>query len=138
MRINHGGTENTEARLILEEKLSEAVIGAAIEVHRVLGPGLLESAYQRCLEYELELRQIPFQRQVDLPVSYKGICLDCGYKMDLVVDGKIVLELKAVETLNDLHEAQLMTYLRLSRIRVGLLLNFNSVVMRNGMVRRVL
>ena len=138
MRINHGGTENTEARLILEEKLSEAVIGAAIEVHRVLGPGLLESAYQRCLEYELELRRIRFQRQVDLPVSYKGICLDCGYKMDLVVDGKIVLELKAVETLNDLHEAQLMTYLRLSRIRVGLLLNFNSVVMRNGMVRRVL
>ena len=124
--------------MILEEKLSEAVIGAAIEVHRVLGPGLLESAYQRCMEHELELRGIPFRRQVGLPVTYKSVRLDCGYIMDLVIDGRIVVELKAVETLNDLHEAQLMTYLRLSRIRVGLLLNFNSVVMRNGMVRRVL
>jgi GxxExxY protein len=144
MRINHGGTEDTEnsedkeAHLIIEERLSEAVIGAAIEVHRILGPGLLESAYQRCLEYELELRGIPFQRQVDLPIVNKGVELDCGYKMDLVVEGKLVLELKAVEKLTDLHEAQLLTYLRLSSVRVGLLLNFNSVLLRDGIVRRVL
>ena len=124
--------------MILEHELSEAVIGAAIEVHRRLGPGLLESAYQRCLEYELELRGIPFRRQVDLPIEYKGVLLDCGYKMDLVIDGRIVIELKAVETVTDLHEAQLLTYLRLSNIRVGLLINFNSVMLRNGIVRRVL
>ena len=127
-----------EARLILEHELSEAVIGAAIEVHRRLGPGLLESAYQRCLEYELELRGIPFTRQVDLPIECKGVLLDCGYKMDLVIGGRIVVELKAVESLTDLHEAQLLTYLRLSGIRVSLLINFNSVMLRNGIVRRVL
>jgi len=123
---------------MLEHELSEAVIGAAIEVHRRLGPGLLESAYQRCLEYELELRGIPFTRQVDLPIECKGVLLDCGYKMDLVIGGKIVVELKAVESLTDLHEAQLLTYLRLSGIRVSLLINFNSVMLRNGIVRRVL
>jgi GxxExxY protein len=124
--------------LILEEQLSQAVIGAVIEVHRILGPGLLESAYQRCLEHELELRRIPFRRQVELPVNYKGVQLDCGYIMDLVIDGKIVLELKAVEALNEVHEAQLMTYLRLSGIKIGFLLNFNSVVIRNAMIRRVM
>jgi GxxExxY protein len=124
--------------VILEEQLSEAVIGAAIEVHRRLGPGLLESAYQCCLEYELTLRGIPFSRQVGLPVTYKGISLDCGYIMDLVIDGRIVLELKAVETVTELHQAQLLTYLRLSGIRVGLLINFNSVLLRDGIVRRVL
>jgi GxxExxY protein len=124
--------------MILEEQLSEAVIGAAIEVHRRPGPGLLESAYQRCLEYELQLLGIPFTRQVDLPINYKGILLDCGYKMDLVIDGRIVIELKAGETVSDLHEAQLLTYLRLSGIRVGLLINFNTQLLRDGNVRRVI
>ena len=124
--------------MILEEQPSEMVIGCAIEVHRMLGPGLLESAYRRCLQYELKLRGIPFRSEVELPVIYKGMRLDCGYRMDLVIDDKIVMELKAVESLTKLHEAQLMTYLRLNGIKVGLLMNFNSPILRNAMVRRVL
>jgi GxxExxY protein len=115
-----------------------AVIAAAIEVHRALGPGLLESAYMRCLEHELTLRGIPFRREVSLPVVFKGVQLDCGYRMDFVVDEKIVVEIKAVEALAPIHEAQLLTYLRLSGMRVGLLINFNSAVLKNGIVRRVL
>ena len=124
--------------MILHAELSEAVIGAAIEVHRALGPGLLESPYCRCLEHELKLRAIPFEKEVDLPVVYKGVRLDCGYRMDFVIDRKIVLELKSVEALLSIHEAQLLTYLRLSGIRVGLLMNFNCAVLRNSIVRRVL
>jgi GxxExxY protein len=104
----------------------------------MLGPGLLESAYRRCLEYELKLRGIPFRSEVELPVIYKGMRLDCGYRMDLVIEEKTIVELKAVESLTKLHEAQLMTYLRLSGIRVGLLMNFNSPVLRNAFIRRVL
>jgi GxxExxY protein len=124
--------------LILYEDLSDEVISAAIEVHRALGPGLLESAYCQCLRHELELRAIPFRYEVDLPVVYKGVELECGYRMDFVVDEKIVLELKAVETILPIHEAQLLTYMRLSGFRVGLILNFNCAVLRNGIVRRVL
>lgn len=124
--------------MILHEELSEKVIGAAIEVHRALGPGLLESAYEECLCHELTLRGLSFARQVPLPVVYEGIRLDCGYRMDVVVDQTIVLELKAIEVVPAICEAQLLTYLRLSGFRVGLLINFNCPVLKNGIIRRVL
>ena len=117
--------------------LTEAIIGAAIEVHRNLGPGLLESAYEECLCHELHLRGLDFKRQVPLPLLYKGLKLDCGYKLDLIVQDEVILELKAIEKLLPIHEAQLLTYLRLTRVRVGLLLNFNVAAMRHGIVRRV-
>jgi GxxExxY protein len=124
--------------MILYEELSEAIIGAAIEVHRHTGPGLLESAYLRFLCHELMLRNIPFEPEIALPVEYKGVRLECGYRMDLVVDNKIVVELKAVETVLEVHEAQLPTYLKLSGKRVGLLINFCVPLLRNGIIRRVL
>lgn len=124
--------------MIIHEQLSEAIIGSCIEVHEQLGAGLLESAYEQCLCHELTLRGIPFRRQVELPVVYKGIRLDCGYRIDLIVDEKIVLEIKAIEKLLPVHEAQLLTYLRLTGLRVGLLINFNSAVIRNSIIRRVL
>jgi len=124
--------------LLIDEQLSEAIIGAAIEVHRALGPGLLESAYHRCLAREFGLKGIRFEREVELPIEYKGICLDCGYRMDFVVEGRIVVEIKAVDKLAPIHEAQLITYLKLSGKRVGLLINFNSAVIRNSIIRRVL
>ena len=120
------------------DSLTESVIGLAIEVHRALGPGLLESAYQECLCYELKANGIAFGRQVALPVVYKSVKLDCGYRMDLVVDDRLVVELKTVERLLPIHEAQLLTYLRLSGIRTGLLLNFNTAVLKNGIKRMVL
>ena len=123
---------------LIEADLSGEVIGAAISVHRELGPGLLESVYQVCMSRELGLRQIPFRSQVELPVEYKGCRLDCGYRIDLVVDDRVIVELKSVESLSAIHESQLLTYLRLSRIRVGLLINFNVPVLRKGIVRRVL
>ena len=118
------------------EKLTEAIIGAAIEVHRELGPGLMESTYEECLCYELSVRGIVFQRQVALPVCYKKVKLDCGYRMDVVVEDTVVLELKAIEQLLPLHEAQLITYLKLSRKPVGLLINFNVPLLKDGIVRR--
>jgi len=121
-----------------EQPLTRNIIAAAIEVHRELGPGLLESAYQVCLCHELKLRGISFCQQLDLPVTYKGIKLDCGYRADLVVERKVVVELKCVEQISPIHEAQLLTYLRLSGIRIGLLLNFNVPVLRDGILRRVL
>lgn len=124
--------------MLIEEQLTEAIIGAAIEVHRVLGPGLLESAYEQCLCHELTFRGIRFQLQVPLPVKYKDILLDCGYRMDLVVEERVVIELKAVEKLVPIHEAQLLTYLRLSGLRVGLLINFNSPALRTAIKRMVL
>ena len=124
--------------MLLEEKLTEDIIRAAIEVHRALGPGLLESAYEECLCHELNLRGIAFRRQVELPVEYKGVKLDCKYRMDLVVEGAVVVEVKAVERLLPVHDAQLLTYLCLSARRVGLLLNFNVSVLRTGIVRKVL
>ncbi len=118
--------------------VTEAVIGAAIEVHRALGPGLLESAYEECLCHELLLRRTAFQRQVALPVSYKGVNLDCGYRLDLVVENLVVVEIKAVEELHPFAEAQLLTYLRLGGWQVGLLINFNTVLLKQGIRRRVL
>ena len=121
-----------------EQELTGEIIGAAIEVHRALGPGLLESAYQRCLERELGLRGVDFQREKPLPVSYKGIQLDCGYRLDLLVEERVVVELKAVDVVAPVHEAQLLTYLRLSGCKVGLLINFNVPVLTKGITRRVL
>ena len=124
----------------IEERdpLTDRIIGLAIEVHRGLGPGLLESAYQACLCFELEQNEIPFNRQVALPVIYKSVKLDCGYRMDIVVDEKLVLELKTVERLLPLHDAQLLTYLKLSGLPTGLILNFNVPVLKNGIRRLVL
>ncbi len=110
---------------LLEADLTSNIIAAAIDVHRELGPGLLESAYQASLCQELALRGIPFRSQVELPVEYKGVRLDCGYRIDLVVDNRVLVELKSVERFVAVHEAQLITYLRLSRLHVGLLINFN-------------
>jgi GxxExxY protein len=121
-----------------QDPRTSSIIGAAIEVHRHLGPGLLESAYEECLCHELHLRGISFERQVDLPVSYKGLLLGCGYKLDLIVQQEVVLELKAVETLLPVHEAQLLTYLKLSGKRVGLLINFNTPLLTRGIKRIVL
>jgi len=119
-------------------QITEAIIGAAIEVHRALGPGLLESAYEECLCRELGLRHVPFERQRQLPIEYKGLQLDCGYRLDLLVAGEVVVEVKAVETLLPIHEAQVLTYLRLGGWRVGLLINFNVPVLKQGIRRLVL
>jgi GxxExxY protein len=121
-----------------QDPLTGKVIGAAIEVHRALGPGLLESAYEECLCHELNLSGLGFQRQVPLPVVYKGVRLDCGYRLDVVVEGRVLVELKTVERLLPIHEAQLLTYLRLAQIQTGLLLNFNVPVLRGGIRRMVL
>jgi GxxExxY protein len=123
---------------MLSEELTEQVIGAAIEVHKQLGAGLLESSYERCLCQELELRGIPFQCQVSLPITYKGLTLDAGYRIDLIVADEVIVEVKALEKLLPIHEAQLLTYLRLSGKRVGLLINFNVARLTEGVIRRVL
>ena len=133
-------TESQRHREIENEQdpRTAAIIGAAIEVHRQLGPGLLESAYEQCLCHELHLRRLPFQCQVDLPVSYKGLKLDCGYKIDVVVNDEVIVELKSVEKILHVHEAQLLTYLKLSGKKVALLINFNSSLLTQGIIRRVL
>jgi GxxExxY protein len=114
------------------EELSERVLGCAIEVHRQLGPGLLESTYEQCLAYELSQLKIPFKFQVELPVEYKQIKLDCGYRIDLLVDSRIIVELKSVEQVLPIHEAQILTYMKLSGISVGLLINFNVSILKRG------
>ena len=121
------------------DKLSRVAIGAAIEVHRLKGPGLIESIYEKCFLRELSLRELPFKRQVDLPVEYKGVRLDCGYRIDLVVSDAVIVELKCVERLLPVHDAQLITYLKLTGIQVGLLFNFyTEVLTRGGVVRKAL
>ncbi len=117
--------------------LSREIIGAAIEVHRTLGPGLLESAYEACLCHELTLRGLHVQRQVPVPVIYKGLEVKSAYQMDILVNDTVIIELKAVDALEGIHEAQLLTYLRLSRRWLGLLFNFNVEVLKNGLKRRV-
>jgi GxxExxY protein len=121
----------------LRDPLTHNIIGAAIEVHRFLGPGLLESAYEECLTYELTSRNLEVRRQVALPISYKGQTLELGYRPDIVIEGKVVLELKCVEKLLPVHDAQLLTYLRLSGIERGLLINFLSNPLINGIRRLV-
>jgi GxxExxY protein len=120
-----------------EDALSKVIISAAIEVHRNIGPGLLESAYEQCFCRELTDRDIGFERQVRLPVSYKGMKLGCEYRLDVVVDKLVIVEIKAVNRLESIHDAQLLTYLKLSGMRLGMLLNFNSVLMKNGIKRLV-
>jgi len=135
--IHHGDTEARSK--LLHEELTERVIGAAIEVHRALGPGLLESAYEECLCHEFDLQGISFERQRALPVEYKGVKVDCGYRLDLIVENKLILEIKCVEHVLPVHEAQLLTYLKMTGTRVGLILNFNvSTLTKGGIVRKVL
>ena len=122
----------------MNDPLTEKIIGSAIEVHRQLGPGLLESAYEECLCYELTHNGLSVRRQVPLPVVYKAIRLDCGYQIDVLVEEKVVLELKTVERLIPVHDAQLLTYLKLSGVPTGLLLNFYSPVLKDGIRRLVL
>ena len=117
--------------------LSNRVIGCAMDVHRVLGPGLLESTYEQCLAHELHLAGILFRIQVPLPVEYKGIKLDCGYRVDLMIDDRMIVELKSVEKILPIHQAQLLTYMKLSGISIGLLMNFNVIRLKDGIKRMV-
>jgi len=119
-------------------QVTEIIIGAAIDVHRVLGPGLLESAYEECLCYELNLYEIDVRRQIGLPVIYKEVSLDAGYRLDLMVENKVVVELKTVDKLMPIHDAQLLTYMKLIDCSVGLLINFNVPVLKHGIRRKVL
>ena len=118
-------------------QLSRKTIGAAIEVHKLLGPGLLESAYEECLCHELGLRGLLYERQKELPIQYKNRKLDCGYRLDVVVENALILELKACTRIEPIHEAQLLTYLKLSGLRLGLLINFNMPVLKTG-IKRIL
>ena len=120
------------------DELSNRVIGCALEVHRELGPGLLESTYEQCLAHELKLNGIRFELQHPLPVKYKGVRLDCGYRVDVLVEDKLIIELKSVEQMKGIHEAQLLTYMRLAGVKIGLLINFNVTKLKNGIKRFVL
>ena len=128
----NGTINRRDAATLSFNELTDRVIGACIEIHRALGPGLLESAYEECLCYELSAAGIRFERQKPLPVHYKGVNLDCGYRLDLVIEQKLIVELKAVESLLPIHEAQLLTYLKLSGLTLGLLINFNVPVLKSG------
>lgn len=119
-------------------ELTDAIIGAAMEIHRALGPGLLESTYEMCLCRELSIRGIAFERQVPIPVEYKGVKLDCGYRADIVVDRKILIEIKAIDSLLPIHDAQLLSYLKIGGWKIGLLINFNVELLKQGLRRRVL
>lgn len=132
--MNHKVTKDTKKN---SDILSKKIVGAAIEIHRHLGPGLLESAYEQALCYELSIRNIDFERQKQIPAIYKGINLDCGYRLDILVDGLVIVELKAVLQLDPLFEAQLLTYLKISQLWLGMLLNFNVPVMKYGIKRIV-
>lgn len=131
--MNHKGTETQRQNL---NDLSHQVIGLCIEVHRELGPGLLESAYEEALAYELAQARLMFERQREVPLLYKGVELDCEYRLDFIVDGQLLLELKAVTELLPIHQAQLLTYLKLEHLPLGLLINFNVPVLKDG-IRRV-
>ncbi len=120
------------------DELSNLVIGCALEVHRNLGPGLLESSYQQCMAHEMRISAIPFMQQVPLPVEYKGIMLNCGYRLDFLIDNSLIVELKSVERLMPIHHAQLMTYLKLSKVKTGLLINFNSILLKDNIKRIIL
>ncbi|HYX70858.1 MAG TPA: GxxExxY protein [Terriglobales bacterium] len=138
MNTHHGDTEARSNKGLLEEALTESIIAAAIEVHRELGPGLLESVYEECLADELRRLDVPFRAQVEVPVVYKGHQIDSVYRIDLIVAEAVVVELKSVERILPVHEAQLLTYMKLTGKHVGLLINFNVAVLTRGVVRRVL
>ena len=120
------------------EELSNRVIGCALTVHRELGPGLLESTYEQCLAHELKLNGIAFKLQYSLPVEYKGVRLECGYRVDLFIEEKLIIELKCVEQIKGIHEAQLLTYMKLAGVKIGLLMNFNVAKLKNGIKRFVI
>ena len=124
--------------MLVAEKLTETIIGCAIDVHKALGPGLLESVYEECLCCELGLRSIKYQRQVSIPLEYKGFNLDCSFRIDVLVEDTVVLELKAIEKILPIHKAQILTYMKLSGKSIGLILNFNEVSLKNGLTRLVL
>lgn len=123
---------------LIHEDVTDSIINAAIVVHSALGPGLLESAYEICLFHALQKRGLHVERQCELPIVFEGIQLESGYRLDLVIENKVLIELKTVDLITPLHEAQLLTYLRLSGLRVGLLINFNTLKIRDGILRRVL
>jgi GxxExxY protein len=131
-------TKRTKDTKMEFDELSNRVIGCALEVHRALGPGLLESTYEQCLARELELASLAFKLQWPLPVAYKGLQLDCGYRVDVLVENRLIVELKAVDKVLRVHQAQLLTYMKLARIGVGLLINFNVPLLRDGLQRFVL
>ena len=135
--MQNGFSNRGDAETQSFNELTERIIGSCIEIHRHLGPGLLESAYEECLCHEMSVAGISFERQKPLPVHYKNVKLDCGYRLDLVVEQKIIVELKAVENLMPIHEAQLLTYLKLSRLTLGLLVNFNVAMLKHGIKRIV-
>ena len=118
-----------------KDKLTEKIIGCAIEVHRNLGPGLLESTYEHCLSHELHLNNISFKKQLPIPVNYKGVNLDCGYKLDLLIENTVIIELKSVRIVNPVDESQILTYMRLAKINTGLLINFNVNKLIDGVKR---
>lgn len=120
-----------------ENQLSNIIIGAAIEVHKILGPGLLESAYETCLERELILRGLELKRQFGLPLIYKDVSCDLGYRVDLLVENKVIIEIKSVEAINEVHIAQVLTYLKLSQCKLGLLINFNVKRLKDGGIKRL-
>ena len=136
--MNHEGHKGHEGLSAHVERLCQVIVDSGLKVHKALGPGLLESAYEHCLAYELGARGVPVLRQVPLPVVYEGTRLDAGYRLDLVVDDAVVIEVKAVEALTRLHEAQVLTYLKLSRHRVGFLMNFNVELFKHGLRRLLL
>jgi len=117
--------------------ITQRIIGSAISVHKELGPGLLESAYEACMAYEMAEQNLKFERQKGLPITYRGCKLDCGYRIDFLVETEVVLELKAVERLEAVHEARILSYLKLSNCKVGLLINFNVKLIKNGIRRFV-
>jgi GxxExxY protein len=119
-------------------ELTEKVIGCAIEVHKSLGPGLLEAAYEQCLAEELNLEEVKFETQAPLPVKYKGTKLECGYRVDFLVEKALIVELKSIEKILDIHKAQILTYMKLANIKVGLLISFNVKLLKNGIQRFVL
>lgn len=122
---------------MIENEISENIIGCAIQVHRELGPGLLESSYEECLYYELVQSGLLVEKQKPLPLVYKEVKLECGYRIDLMVERKVIVEVKAVEALNDIHLAQVLTYLKLSKVKLGLLMNFNVTLLKSGIKRVV-
>ena len=133
--MNHGDTETPRKKL---NELSHRVIGLCIEVHRTLGPGLLESTYEAALGHELALAGIPFKKQLDMPLDYKGVKLDCGYRLDFIVADELIVELKAIQEVLPIHLAQLLTYLKLNQKPLGLLINFNVPVLKDGVHRVVI
>jgi GxxExxY protein len=135
--VDTGGAASAEARRALENRITDQIIGAAIEVHEELRAGLLESTYEACLCHELGLRGVAYERQRELPVVHKGRAIDQAYRLDLVVENLVIVEVKSVEELLPIHEAQLLTYLRLTGLRLGLLLNFNVLLLRDGIKRLV-